>query len=153
MTVLVLVQVGVVFFLVRKYNEAKDQISQLATSYFTAPDENTPSEFARLVDNASQVLASRLVQTAKSTFMGLQSGQARLDQAVQGDLVQDLASQANPLVGAVLSSFPALRKRVAKSPEVLPLVLDLVNKLRSGPGNDGNNQGKFDFGSELKKYQ
>ncbi len=122
------------------------------SSFLTPGAENQPSPLAlisqSLIVNASKVFTSQL----KSTFMGIQSGQSRAESAIQSELIQDEANAINPGLGAILASFPALKRKLTKNPALMELALDFLSKKLvhgSGmPGGDGSN----DYASRLAKY-
>ena len=93
-----------------------------------------PSAFAILTGNIADMLARSLVAQAKATFMGVQSGEKRLENAVEGELALGLAEQ-NPLVAGVLNSFPAIRKLAKKNPGLVDMVVQrFINKQFGSPG-------------------
>ena len=119
---------------------------------FVSPiDEKTPSPIAQLVSSMSDVLARSLIAQAKATFMGIQSGEVRADKAVSADIALEAASMANPAIGAILGSFPALKKTLRRNPQLLDLAMSkLMPKQNTTipvvpPGSNGNSKVRFNF--------
>lgn len=136
----------------RKISDATSQIYE----FFTPPDDKTPSQFAQLTDAVGAQFASRIVNSARATFMQGSSVDARNAKALEGDIVTDLAASQNPLLGAILEQFPSVGKRLRKNPDLLPLGLQLLQKFSGGgrsaaqptPPSGGN--GHSSFGSMNK---
>jgi hypothetical protein len=87
--------------------------------------------------------------------MGMQSGDKRLEQAVAMDMAKDATNNANPILGAVLSAFPSVSKRIMKNPAALPLLTGLLGKLNitgnlGSTGSGGNGSGS---GYDPNKYK
>jgi len=85
--------------------------------------KDTPSPLAMVVSTTADMIARSLVAQIKSTFMGKQSGEVRGEQAVVGDIAFDAIGQVNPVVGAVLNSFPSLKKTLKRNPALLDFAL------------------------------
>lgn len=104
--------------------------------------EGQTSPLADMIQAASDVAARTLVMQAKSTFMGIQSGQARAAAAVQGDIAEDVLGAASPIASGLLASFPALRKTLRRNPGLVDLALPLLGKIRGGSAPaQGNGSG------------
>jgi hypothetical protein len=117
---------------------------------FISPNGDKPSALAETASSISEMLARSLVAQAKSTFMGIQSGQVRGDNAVQAELALDVVSQSNPAIGAILSSFPALKKTLKKNPALLDLAISRFTQSKaavspSTPVASSNGKGKVRF--------
>lgn len=120
------------------------KIRRTVRSFVEPLGEGQPSPLGTAIATTSDTFAKSIVSNAKTTFMGIQSGQARAEKAIGGELVQaQLAS--NPLLAGILKSFPALGKGIKSNPE---LVQGLLSKMagsfggqgQAPPGN-GHNQG------------
>ena len=114
--------------------------------YFEAPDEQTPSEFARLIDTTADIYSKHMLDRFKTSFMGMQSVESRNEKALKGEIAQAVIAQENPLLSSLIASFPALRKRLAKSPELLPLAQSLLGKVKGNP--DGSRD--IEYTGEIK---
>jgi hypothetical protein len=129
-----------------------DKTTMILKTFFTPPDEKTPSEFALTTQAIADQLGRSLVAQLKSTFMTAQSNQVRAQNAVNGDIAEDLVNQANPLIGAIMNTFPALRKTIRRNPGLADMAIQtLLSKIGSGTIATGNNhkpdvsQVKFDL--------
>jgi len=117
----------------------------LFRSFVTSPDEKTPSPFAELVSNISDVFSRSVLAGAKTTFMGLQSGLVRGEKAVGADIAEDIISAKNPLLGAALDSFPSLRKTLRRNPKLIDIVAQrLLDKSTPAPAGS-NHSDQFSF--------
>lgn len=142
----------VLVLLVRAYNHEKRALLETLRLYFEPPDEETPSQFAQLTDAVGQQFSSKLITTLKASFMGMQSVDAKNQARLQGDLVQDLATQKNPMLGALLESFPAIQRRLAKNPSLTPVVEQMIAKMTQA-GKDKQPKGNNDFAQRVKEYE
>lgn len=137
--------------MVRRLDLEKFYFSAALRSYFEPKGEGESSEFAELVNVISTIFAEKTSQSLKATFMGIQSADSRQEQAIAGDIVEGLANEQNPLIGVLLERFPALKKRVAKNPQLLAMVGEIGAKfVGSGPGSrrstsTGNGSREFSF--------
>ena len=116
--------------------------------FVSAPDEHTPSPLSVIASSVSDIFARSIMAQAKATFMGLQSGENRADKGISADIALDTVSQTNPAIGAILSSFPALRKTLRRNPGLLDLAISkLANKQSQAviamPGSNGSGGVKF----------
>ena len=124
--------VVVLFIGYTAYQREKREFIHSLRAYFESSNPDTPSQFAMLTEILSERFSQKLVNSLKSSFMGQQSVDAKNIQRLEGDLVQDLAGQQSPILGAILNSYPAVAKRLAKNPSLLPLVQSLMSKVSSG---------------------
>ena len=125
-------------------------IMQGFKDFITPPDDKTASGLGNFVSAISDTISRSLVAQAKATFMGKQSGESRAEAAVEGDIAEGMASQ-NPLLGAALSSFPALKKTLRRNPMLVDFALQKLGSMMVGNGNarqtgtDGKSQFKFNL--------
>jgi hypothetical protein len=91
-----------------------------------------PSELAKVWEAACAVGSRSVVAQAKTTLMGIQSGASRAEAAIAGDVAEDLAG-ATP-IGALLSSFPTLKRSIRRNPQLLDLALPFLARLGSSVG-------------------
>ena len=144
--------------LVRRYLDGqKQQLLDILRSYFEAESPEKPSQFALLVDHAAQLFAKHAVDQAKGTLLGMQSGDSRLEKAMQADIVKDMATAESPILAGLMSAFPTLGRRLAKNPAALQILPSLLSKLginTAGGRRAGGNGDRSlsDYGSQLKKY-
>lgn len=97
--------------------------------------DGQPSPLASAIDAASQVAARAITAQLKTTFMGIESGARRGASGIAADVVEDAA--AGSPIGAILSSFPTVRKSLRRNPGLIDVALGLVGNM-SQRGNGGN---------------
>ncbi len=138
----------------RYFEGQKSRFFEGARAYFESPDGKNPSPFAGVVEVISEQFAGKMVASLKSTFMGVQSGDNRGEKGLIADIAQDVAFKENPLLASVLTSFPAVAKRLRKNPELLPLAQGLLARFggSKAPG-DGAGGTRSDYGQRLAKYR
>lgn len=145
--------VVVLFLLRRAYHREKDAFIATLRLYFEPQEENGLSQFGALVESISERLAQRMVSSFKSSFMGMQSVDSKNLARLQGDVVQDDAAASSPMLGALLSQYPSVAKRLAKNPELLPLVQGLLHKVSAGKNNHPGAGRQSSFESDLNKWR
>lgn len=102
---------------------------------FVSPEgEGQPSPLAKAMDAGASMLGRAIIAQAKTTMMGQVSGQVRAEQAVNGDISEDLLS-SNPLAASLLGQFPHLRKTLRRNPQLADMALSALAR-RFG-GNNG----------------
>ena len=102
-----------------------------ALAYF-APDGDKMSQFALAVDAIAATFGARLVNSLKASFMGMQGVDARNEKRLQTDMMSDMAGQVNPVLGALVTQFPAVARRLAKNPELIGLAQGLLGSIGTG---------------------
>jgi len=118
-------------------------------AFVTPMGENQPSPAAQTVEAASDILARALVARAKTTFMGIQSGAARAERGIEGDIAEGAIGAASPMLGAVLAAFPALRKTLRRNPGLVDLALAKLGGMGKGSapgalaGSGNGSQSRF----------
>lgn len=127
-------------------------MAQIARTYrqfrvFITPEaEGKPSPLANTTQVIADMVGRSICASLKTTFMGKQSAAIRGESAVEGDIAQDIAA-ASP-IGAVLESFPSLKKTLRKNPALLDLALSAIAK-RGNAGSvsvpSNGNSPKFKF--------
>lgn len=128
----------------------KAVLSAILHSYFEPRSEDKSSEFADLVNVLATINAEKVTQSLKGTFMNIQSVDSRQAQAIKGDFIQDIVTQQNPILGVLLDKYPAVKKRLAKNPELMGMVSDIGTKLLNKQGRAaGGNHGKDEFKFQL----
>jgi mannose/fructose/N-acetylgalactosamine-specific phosphotransferase system component IID len=128
--------IAYIFFRIsRVYNQIR--------SFVTPEAEGKPSPLANTSQIVADMVGRSIVATIKSTFMSKQSGEARALTAIQGDLAEG-ALGASPL-GALLGSFPALKKTLRRNPALVDMALSAFQK-----GNNGQNNGSSSDSSQTQ---
>lgn len=128
-------------------NRRVERYEQSFLKYMTAESEGKPSGFALLTEAIATQFAQKLLNVFKTSALGQNSGEVRLESAVAKDMIQDAVGAQNPLFGLLMSAFPTVTKRLAKNPAALPAVLEVLGKLGKGgglagiTGSSGNGQG------------
>jgi hypothetical protein len=108
---------------------------------FVSPiDDKTPSPLSQFIALESKQIAQDFMMQAKTTMMGKASGDARAESAITGDIIQDVVSSQNPLIGILLDQFPTLKKRIAKNPQMAFGAMNLLSSLGKGSGNNGHSE-------------
>jgi hypothetical protein len=107
--------------------------------FLTQQGENQPSPLAVMTQAFCDTAARSISASLKATFMGKQSGDVRALKALAGDVAEDTLA-GNPIAGAILNSFPAVRKNLRKHPELLDVAMSMINKTGS-PGSNGGKPG------------
>ena len=116
------------------------RISSQFTSFISSPAEGKPSPLAETTQAIGENLARSIAVQLKTTFMGMESGNARAEAALQGDIARDAIDQKSPMVGALLTMFPRASKRLLKNPGLIDIALGMIGKVGQIPGTSpGNN--------------
>jgi len=122
------------------------KVRRTLRSFVEPMGENQSSPLGQVIGSTSAAMADAIVNKAKSTFLGIQSGQARAEKALEADIVQDsLAS--NPLLAGIMKSFPALGKTLRRNPGLVEMAL---SKLAERAGRPGGGNGKAGSQVEFK---
>ncbi|GAH95278.1 unnamed protein product [marine sediment metagenome] len=84
--------------------------------------------------------------------MATRSHTARQENLMSEAVVTDLAGQESPLLGLALEHFPNVRKRLAKNPQLLDILMPMVGGLLSkhDGGQPGQSGGSTDVASRIK---
>lgn len=125
------------------------RIERRLADFFISQDPERASEFALVVDSISERMASKIVASAKGTLLGMQGGDAKSIQALEGDIVNDLTAQKSPAIAAVLEQFPSVKRRLMKNPQLLDLAMPYIMKMTAGAaGGPSNGNGSSRSGSD-----
>jgi len=112
------------------------RINTRIKSMFTAPDPETPSEFAQVIDQGARILVSRAVEFLGMHDKAQASAAVRREGAVDKAMITDLLS-SHP-VGAILAAkFPSLVRAVQKNPALLPFAMDKLQNFKLPGGSNG----------------
>lgn len=120
--------------------KAIEQASALARSLIEAPDNNTPSALAVVMDQAAMLLAARLAQQLKAMLAGVESGESKAEQLA----MFESASAGNPLVGILGAILP---KRIRNKLLANPQMLGALGRIGGGGG------GNHDAGTITRKHR
>lgn len=115
------------------------------TQFVSAPDEKTPSPLAQFTESVAHVIGHAAAVEIKTTIMGKNSGDARLEAAVEGQLAEAAAGKQNPLLAGLLGMLDRKTKsKVLKNPGLMEF---LIEKVSSGafsgkpsPGGNGHSE-------------
>lgn len=114
------------------------RLQNVFRDFVTPVDEKTPSALAKTTDIMACMIARAIVAQAKTTLMGMQSGQVRAETAIAENVLEG----SNPAIGALLSSFPALKKTLRRNPALLDMALSrLMPKISTTVDNGGSSGG------------
>lgn len=125
---------------VREYLSARqelDSLKQQAIDFVTPHEEGKPSQLALAADALSSMMARALVVQFKTSMMGSSSARTRGEQAIQGDVAQDIASNI-PAAAALMDSFPTLRRSLRRNPSLLDFALPFIQSLAGKVGADNH---------------
>ncbi len=141
-----------VFFLVSRYVKAREAILRdFVNDYFIPPDNDSPSKFGLTIDAVGQSVGAHLASNMKASIMGMASGEARQEKAAMREVAQTAISQANPALGAIVSSTP-IGKMLGKNPEVLGGIAQWLMTKQGGSNPRSNHSRKSDLAAKLSKY-
>jgi len=131
------------FALLRKLRNYEAQIRSL----FERDDVTGKTPAETVVERAADTAAVAMMAHLKTTVGGIQSGQVRGEKAVEAALAMDGLNLANPLLGGILSSMPALQKLIKKNPALLDFAVGkLAGRLGDGGPAGGNNHQVIETG-------
>lgn len=92
------------------------QLKDLVRGFAEAPDKDTPSALAVLIDQIALVLAARLVQQLKAMLAGTESGISKNETQ---QLAMDLG-EGNPWLGILAGILPKrLRNQLLRNPQMV----------------------------------
>lgn len=120
------------------------RLSDLIWDFIAPEAENKPSKLAATIQIFADMLGRGVAASIKGAFMGMESGIKRAEQALQGEIV-DQQAENNPMLGAVLESFPKLKKTLKRNPALLDMALGIIAKRNGGSqtSGSGSNSPKF----------
>ena len=128
-----LASAGVIYYAIRR------KIERVVISFLVSPTPDTASPFALLVSSIAGTFGSEISASLKATFMGLQSVEAKnASRAAAASVIQ-----GNPLLTMIISSFPAVGRKLRNNPALAGLAdigLSKVMAGRAAGGETGNHQ-------------
>jgi len=120
----------------------KAQLSDFLAAWVAPGDDNSPSQLALVVKAAAAIHVEELKASLSGAMMGHASAMSKAVQGIESDVANDQLAGQNPMLAALLSFSPSLRKRLTKSPMAALALsrLDLSGLLKQSAGNNGNKQ-------------
>ena len=132
-----LVLIGAGFYVKRRIDGAYNDVQGVIDGLFSSQDADTPSLVNQTIDSVAKAVCDRLQTAMEARLMATKSHEAKAENLMAEDIVADLATGASPLLGVALEALPHLRKRLAKNPTALSVLLPLVQGVFKG-GHAGN---------------
>jgi len=111
----------------REREETIARATQAAADFLTAPNSDTPSPLAMLLDQCALLLSARLVQQVKAMLAGVESGESKGEQLA---LITE-ATAGNPWLTLLSGILP---KRIKNGLMKNPQMIGALAKL--GKGNN-----------------
>jgi hypothetical protein len=100
----------------RERRRLLDELSDSVRAFVSAPDPDTPSPLAVLLDQAATLFAARLAQQLKAMLAGVESGEAKGEQLA---LINE-ATAHNPWLAIVSSILPKrIRNKLLSNPQMI----------------------------------
>jgi hypothetical protein len=126
---------GSLFLLRRWYENERERLRQDAEnavrSFVEAPNADTPSPLAAMVDQFAMLLAARLMQQVKSMLAGVESGAAKGEQLA----MMDTAMAESPWLAMIGAMLPKrIRNSLMKNPQMVAALSKLGHN-HSGAGD------------------
>jgi hypothetical protein len=137
---MLLTLLGVIVYAKRAIGNIKDDIGETWNTFVTPVEEGSPSQLEKAIDGASHIMAQRLLNTYEAKALATKSHESRAANLLAEDVATDLAGQASPGLGMILEAFPAVRKRLAKNPTALGMILPLAQKMMGGLTKPGSTE-------------
>lgn len=113
------------FWYVHQKRALEQELTEVLRSFVSAPNPETPSPLAVLVDNVATLLAARLVQQVKTMLSGVESGASKGEQLA---LIEG-ATQGNPWLALISGMLP---KRIRTKLLANPQMIGALSKIGSG---------------------
>jgi len=119
----------------------KSKVLAVFYANFIPADSATPTPFALIVQSIASTFGTEIAAHLKATFLGLQSVDAKNErrEAAAGII------GGNSILGAILSSFPAVGKKISKNPAMAALADMAINRFTGGPRPAGNESNNHEF--------
>lgn len=126
------VMLAVVFIKINRWSRTIAGIYEDFKQFIAPPEEGKPSALANLTQQIADLFGTAIVTHIKMSLLGTRSGEVRGEQAENADLAINVATGANPMLGAV-AQIPGVKKLLKKNPALLDAVIQQFMKSR-GPG-------------------
>lgn len=128
-------------------NREKQSLVATLNAFFEVQDNEEQSRCNLFLDALSKRFSSDITNSIKGNLLGMQSGQARSERALEADIQQDLMAVQQPDIVALLDMFPLAKKRIVRNPALIPIFQSMLSKLGAGRGvsshGSGNNSSAF----------
>jgi len=122
------------------------RLSKVFYQFIVPPEPGEPSAIASMAQSFAKVIAHETGSSITGSLMGYASGQSKQAQMIGSAIQEDAINQANPMMGAALSQFPALGKLLRKNPQLASMAAAmLAGHARPGNGNAGRSTGQVEF--------
>jgi len=132
---------GSILYTRHRVDGVYDDVQSTINDFFSNGADNTPSRFDQTIDSVAKTVGDRFQTQMEARLMATKSHEARAENLLSQDVVTDLASQQNPLLGIALEALPSVKKRLAKNPTALAVLLPMLEKFKAG-GNSGHTSSK-----------
>lgn len=110
--------------------------------FITPETENQESPISLLYG----ILIKRLATEFRLTLIGQKGGENKGESYAERAAIEDVASEVNPTLGAILTAFPSIGKALRKNPMLLNYALSKIKNSTPVPDNhDG-------FAGQSNKY-
>ena len=117
------------FWFEHQKGKLRREAEEWARAFIEAPNAETPSPLAVLIDQGATLLAARMIQQIKAMLAGVESG---LSKNEQSDLLANAANQS-PLLGMLGAMLPKrIRSGLMKNPQMVAALMNF------GKGNNGS---------------
>jgi len=113
------------FYLKRSSINYIEDVKQQLRDFYTSPGEGKPSQFEVIVDEISQRLASRIMQSARLQLQNMASIDSRQNSKLEAEALQSG-------LPAGLSAIPGIGRMIQKNPIVGLAAQYLVGKMGGG---------------------
>lgn len=111
----------------REREETIARVTQAAADFLTAPNSETPSPLAMLLDQSALLLSARLVQQVKAMLAGVESGESKGEQLA---LINE-ATASSPWLAMLAGILPRrIRNGLMKNPQMIGALANI------GKGNN-----------------
>jgi len=132
----------------RTVEETRAQVQALVSP----GEDGGPSPLAQVAKGLVDQGAKSVVDHIKTSFMGIESGQARAEKFLDGAISSDALALGAPGLAQVLGNFPTVKKFLMKNPALADLAIQKLANFGSkvagpqgGPTNGQSNPGQGAF--------
>lgn len=136
--------ITLIFFFGVCFYAGKRWLSGQFVKHFTSSSEGSASNFALLCQSIASIFGSEISQRLKSTFLGVESVAAKKESR---EAAMNLSS-GNPVLGAIMASFPSVAKRIIKNPAMGAMISSFLTP----KGRIGSMQEKTDGHDESIQF-
>jgi len=116
------------------------QTSINSLTSFVAPRGEEPSNLAVLWDS----MVDRVMGKVTMGQLGTKSGDARREKSAEVDYIKGVVSSENPMIAMALDQFfPKWGKMIQNNPQIMPQMLEFMNKKAGSTAPANGTQIKF----------